>query len=163
MEVVSMAVGTEAMFRGLVRHAELFGPELVFETAAGDGFGALELGRLSLQLQRVDRQRAVREGRRRAGWRLERAAARGLAAGLLGERLPDRRVAEMATCSVRTVRALRAEVREIRSTGRPQGREAAFQSGEKLQIRATLGDWSSGPVLQPGAPGARRSGAAVSA
>lgn len=100
--------------RTYVRHAERYGPDLVFEAAAGIDSAApevshqadldvLDLGRLSLRLQNI----APR-------WRLARDVAFTLARQLLAHDQDVKTAARMSTLSVSTVRKVRAEVAGVR-------------------------------------------------
>ena len=82
------------------RHAERFGFEGVWESAKGE-LPPLELGNLSLRLQRIDQRAAERlddRARRRwKPWKLPQHEARELAEALDRFGLPDRKLAAMAT------------------------------------------------------------------
>lgn len=81
----------------LVRHAERFGSELVYQTAA-DYLEPDELGLLSLALQRIDRK-----------WRLAPHEKTTLALALLETPLPDARICEMSQLHRATLHRLRQE------------------------------------------------------
>jgi hypothetical protein len=95
-----------------------------YEVAAADGFTAADLGRLVLDLRRLD-----------PGWRLPQAEARVLVVDLLGVGLTDRQIVERGTVSTRTVERVRAELRGelVDTAGQP--RQAALQSGANPTIR----------------------------
>jgi hypothetical protein len=101
----------EKLTEQYARHAERFGFEGVWECARGD-LPPIELGHLSLQLQRIDRCAAERlddrARRRRPAWKLPQDEARGLAEALEAEGLPDRQIAAMATVTTKTLRSWRA-------------------------------------------------------
>lgn len=91
----------------LVRHAELYGAEEVYETAEQCGWDFQQLGRLAMQLRRIDRERRLtgRDDYRSAArgvmltpdpWRLDAERRERLVLGLLEAGLPDRRVRDMA-------------------------------------------------------------------
>ena len=80
-----------------VRHAERFGSELVYDTAA-DYLEPDERGLLSLALQRIDRK-----------WRLTPGQKRTLALALLESPLPDARICEMSQLHRATLHRLRQE------------------------------------------------------
>jgi hypothetical protein len=80
-----------------VRHAERYGTSFVYETAAADGFRAVELGQLARHLRRVDRR-----------WRLAQADRRALAERLVADGVKAKDVVEMADVSHTVVAAIRA-------------------------------------------------------
>ena len=77
---------------GLIRHAERFGTECVYETAEELGFPALELGYLARHLRRVDRL-----------WRLTPDQRERLIEELLAAGTRRREIADMAGVSEKTV------------------------------------------------------------
>lgn len=84
-----------------IRHAERYGSELVYETAAAGYLDPEQLGLLSLALQRLDRK-----------WRLPPAQRAALALALAELRLPQARVCEMAQLSRATLHRLRQQAQE---------------------------------------------------
>lgn len=86
------------------RHAEIYGPECVYEVAAADGFDPLELGQLALALRAVDRQ-----------WRLDRDQRDDLLHRLQGCDVDDQTLRRYLGVSQDTLRRMRQD---------------AFQSGE---------------------------------
>ncbi len=84
-----------------VRHAERYGSELVYETAAEGYLEPEELGLLSLALRRLDRR-----------WRLSPQQRRKLALALCERRLPLARVCEMAQLSRATLHRLRQQAEQ---------------------------------------------------
>ena len=97
------------------------------ECARGD-LPPLELGHLSLQLQRIDQRAAERlddrAHRRRPVWKLPQDDARELAQALEAEGLPDRQIAAMATVTTKTVRNWR---------GNPEARYARVARGHGVK------------------------------
>ncbi|MDE3129624.1 MAG: hypothetical protein KGL16_00590 [Acidobacteriota bacterium] len=85
-----------------VRHAERYGSELVYETAAGH-LEPKELGLLSLALQRLDRK-----------WRLAPAQKTKLALALLETPLPLAQICEMSQLHRATLHRLRQEREQVR-------------------------------------------------
>lgn len=85
-----------------VRHAERYGSELVYETAAGF-LEPEELGLLSLALQRLDRK-----------WRLAPAQKTKLALALIETPLPVVRICEMSQLHRATLHRLRQEREQVR-------------------------------------------------
>jgi hypothetical protein len=85
-----------------IRHAERFGAECAYETAAEGYLDAEELGILSLSLQRLDRH-----------WRLKPAQRIVLAKALIAARLPLNQICEMAQISRTTLFRLRTESAEV--------------------------------------------------
>jgi hypothetical protein len=83
------------------RHAELFGTEEVYETAATDGFVAAGLGRFALALRRIDPK-----------WRLSRGQRADLLARLQEEgEQSDHMVREYLGVSQDTLRRMRKPAR----------------------------------------------------
>jgi hypothetical protein len=81
-----------------VSHAERYETQLVYETAAADGFPAVELRHLARHLGRVDRR-----------WRIREAKRLALAERLVAAGVKSREVVEMAGVSYSTVAGLRVE------------------------------------------------------
>src|SRR5438477_3912781 len=79
----------------LIRHAERFGIERVYETAE-EHLPALELGYLVLRLRRVDKH-----------WRLSADERERLIRGLIEAGVPDREIREMARVTLPTLRKMR--------------------------------------------------------
>lgn len=85
-----------------IRHAERYGSECVYETAAEGHLDAQELGTLSLALQRIDRK-----------WRLPYRRRAALALALCDIGLPHARVCEMAQVSRATLHRLRQDAQTV--------------------------------------------------
>ncbi len=101
-----------------VRHAERFGVDQVFEAARRD-LDVRDLGRLSLQLQRIDPK-----------WRLLPRERQRLALDLIADGEPLARVCEMAQVSRTTL----WRIRNAQSTDEIR-LEPAFQSGAFVSTR----------------------------
>lgn len=74
-----------------IKHATKFGTDQVFETAREDGMSPGDLGKLALELQRINPK-----------YRISRPDAHWLMAKLIGK-VPDERLAEMCGVTVPTV------------------------------------------------------------
>lgn len=100
----------------LVRHAELFGCECVFETAWESGYSPLELGLLAEALRKVGwthfhpvGSKAPSAGKRTGRWRLPTEYRERLALALLRSGVDIRRVVSFAGLSRETVQTLKDE------------------------------------------------------
>lgn len=91
------------------RHAQLYGCDDVYEVAAADGLGPVELGQLALALRSVDPK-----------WRLSRADAMELAAALAAAGCPDKKIRQLAGISQPTVREARSRAAQSESFAHPE-------------------------------------------
>jgi len=117
-----------------VRHAELYGFDAdYFEIAARD-LDPLDLGRLTLRLQRLEPK-----------WRLSQDAARALAISIVAAGESPEWACRAARCSRRTLQRALIDVPQVPD----QPTQGAFQSGEKWTIRPDLGAGSYDADLSP--------------
>jgi hypothetical protein len=129
----------------LIRHAEKFGSECIYETAVEFGLPGVELGYLARHLRRVDRY-----------WKLTPQQKYDLIVGLLSEDVPDREIRDMAKVSQDTVARTRkgSETsdsgvvspvtmrREVRKSGEPRRFPGPVDSGASDGSEAVLETWS---------------------
>lgn len=122
-----------------VRHAERFGSELVYDTAA-DYLEPDELGLLSLALQRIDRK-----------WRLTPEQKRRLALALIESPLPDARICEMSQLHRATLHRLRQEHEQA---GQPAetATDSARPRGTDVAHRPTPATDTSSPEMRHARP-----------
>jgi hypothetical protein len=134
---VSLEQPTLAEF---VRHAERYGSELVYETAAAGYLEPEELGLLSLALQRLDRK-----------WRLAPAQKTKLALALIDSPLPVARICEMSQLHRATLHRFRQE--------REQVRQAAETASDSAQPCAADVAQAPTPTTDTASPEMRHAGA----
>lgn len=110
-------------FDSLVRHAEHYGTDEVYETARDNyGFAAIHLGQLAMQLRRISRERTEKPR-----WELDTYNRVCLMERLFAAEVSVARIADMVGVTLQTVR------------NHKQLREAALQSQENREILATQG------------------------
>lgn len=103
--------------RRLVRHAELYGTDEIYEVALEAGLSADELGSLARRLPNIEK-----------GWRLSRAQAGDLAVELIRTGVRDRDILETCRISRPTLREAHSKAVDCESFGHidPKGRIADF-------------------------------------
>jgi hypothetical protein len=115
---------TPPTLNDFVLHAQRYGVEAVYETAAPH-LGPEDRGRLAMQLRRIDKERhaAEVEGnvRRRIEpvWSLSWDQKRDLIRDLMEERVEDKRIAQMAGVSQSTVRTRRIALQTVEQDPQP--------------------------------------------
>jgi len=125
----------EPTLQEFIRHAERFGSELVYETAASY-LEPDELGQLSLALQRLDRR-----------WRLTPAQKTELALALSERHLPVAEIAEMAQLHRATVHRLRQEHTQLPDLREP-GSDSAQPCGADVAQRPAPATDTSSPEMR---------------
>jgi hypothetical protein len=125
-----------------VRHAERFGTEFVFETAAAR-LGSPDLGHLARHLRRIDRR-----------WRLSPADRAALAAGLVVAGIKTVDIVDLAGVSYSTVASLRAAGRGVAETT-PQPTEPCALVSTETQDAVFVSNPAQTALFEPaGAPAA---------
>jgi hypothetical protein len=112
-----------------VHHAERWGTECIYETAASE-FGAIELAHLADRLRHIDPK-----------WRLDRNRRDVLIVGLDRAGVPAKRISDQIGVDVRTVRQV------LDMENRPS--KPALESQEIEQKQLPLTDDLRVPILSP--------------